>query len=141
MKKIEIIVLAVIKRKDKFLLTYRVEPEGKPKSVYVGWQLPGGKLEFGEKPQDSLKREIKEEVGFEINIIRLLSKIFSDVRTTKNGQWQGIFIPYLCEMQNPQNKIVLNKEASKYGWFSLNEVKSLKTLPLDYEIIKDSTER
>ena len=33
-------------------------------SSYQGcWQLPEGKIEFGEKPEEALGREIKEEIG------------------------------------------------------------------------------
>jgi len=32
------------------------------------WDLPGGRLAFGEKPVDGLRREIREEVGLEVNV-------------------------------------------------------------------------
>jgi 8-oxo-dGTP pyrophosphatase MutT (NUDIX family) len=33
------------------------------------WELPGGGLEYGEKPAEALKREIQEEMGLEVTFI------------------------------------------------------------------------
>lgn len=133
-QKIELVVLGVIRRDDKYLLTYRGDSQDKPKSKYIGWQLPGGKLEFGESLEKCLTREIKEEVGLDIEVVVVIPKIVTDVRSTKSGRWQGIFIPYLCRMKNKEAAVILNNEASKYGWFKLEDVANLKTLPLDYQI-------
>lgn len=45
------------------------------------WSLPGGAVELGEKVVDALKREIREEVGIEIEVgglIRVLDRIIQD---------------------------------------------------------------
>jgi 8-oxo-dGTP diphosphatase len=39
-----------------------------PPELAGGWELPGGKVEPGERPQDALLREIREELGVEIEI-------------------------------------------------------------------------
>jgi len=44
-----------------------------PPELAGGWELPGGKVEPGEHPRDALLREIREELGVEIelgNIVR-----------------------------------------------------------------------
>jgi len=45
------------------------------------WSLPGGAVELGEKVIDALKREIREEIGIEIEVgglIRVLDRIIHD---------------------------------------------------------------
>lgn len=125
--KIQPVVIAVIRRGNKYLLTRRVDLDATEKKYgpYV-WNLPGGGIKFGETPEEALIREMKEEIGAEITIISLLPKIFSETR----NRWQGIFLCYLSVLKNSQTKIVLNYEADEYGWFTTDEVKKLKFLPL-----------
>jgi 8-oxo-dGTP diphosphatase len=39
-----------------------------PPELAGGWELPGGKVEPGERPEDALRREIREELGVEIEL-------------------------------------------------------------------------
>jgi 8-oxo-dGTP diphosphatase len=39
-----------------------------PPDLAGRWELPGGKVEPGEQPQDALRREIREELGVEIEL-------------------------------------------------------------------------
>jgi 8-oxo-dGTP diphosphatase len=39
-----------------------------PPELAGGWELPGGKVEPGEHPRDALLREIREELGVEIEL-------------------------------------------------------------------------
>ncbi len=128
------VIIAAIRKDTTFLLTKRIHLDPEDKKLYHGpWQLPGGGLEFRESPEQTLYREIKEEVGVEIKIIRLIPKIYTEVR--KN--WQGIFIVYVCKMVDESALIKLNEEASEYGWFTLSEALKLKTLPRIIEMIGD----
>ena len=90
--------------------------------------------EYGETPEEALNREIKEELGVEIEIISLLPKIFTESR----NNWQGIFIVFLCLLKNPIAKIVLNHEASEYQWYTLEEIQRLKTLPKTIDMLNEA---
>lgn len=41
------------------------------------WEIPAGRLESGENPQDCAKRELEEEVGYRTGKIKELTKIYS----------------------------------------------------------------
>lgn len=55
------VVAAVIERDGRYLITRR--PEGTHLAGF--WEFPGGKILPGEKPEDALRRELKEELGVE----------------------------------------------------------------------------
>jgi ADP-ribose pyrophosphatase YjhB (NUDIX family) len=48
------------------------------------WWLPGGGIDFGESPEETLSREFKEETGLDVGDARLFS-VTSDVRKRDNG--------------------------------------------------------
>jgi len=59
-----IVVAAVLHRDEKVLIAHR------PSHGLLGglWEFPGGKVEAGETFQEALVREIREELGVEINV-------------------------------------------------------------------------
>lgn len=128
------VIIAAIKKDYRFLMTKRIHLDPEDKKIYHGaWQLPGGGLEFGEKTKEALHREILEETGMHIEIIKLLPKIYTEVRRN----WQGLFIVYLCKLVNENEEIKLNEEASEYGWFTYTEAVRVKTLPGTTQIMND----
>ncbi len=133
MKKITSFVLAIIKKGNTYLLTKRAELDKEdPKSFHNAWQLPGGGVKFGETVEVAIKREIREELGVEIEPITIIPYIINSIRSN----WHGIGIPILCKFQTEFPVIKLNREASEYGWFTLSQIKKLKTLPSVRKVIK-----
>lgn len=132
---IQTVVIAIIKKGNKFLMTKRdsFDPEDKEFFPFV-WQFPGGGLEFGETPEKTVKREMREEIGTEIEILKLVPKIFTETR----HKWQGVFICYLCKLKDENAQIILNDEASEYNWFELKEIPELRLMPKTYLMALES---
>jgi 8-oxo-dGTP diphosphatase len=64
--------------RTKFLLVQ--EDNGK-------WELPGGGLDWGEKPQDGLVREIKEEMGLEVTYVSDQPVYITTAPRDSDGRW------------------------------------------------------
>lgn len=107
-------VTATIIRRGKVLLGKRsVNP-------YKGyWDLPGGFLENGEHPEVGLRREMKEELGVEIEI-KKLTGVFMD-KFLDQGDWCNVLcLHYLCNIKKGEPNPL--EEVSELGWFSLNNL-------------------
>ena len=65
------VVAAVIERAGRYLITRRLEG-----THLAGlWEFPGGKILRAEKPEDALRREMKEELGVEASVGELIEAV------------------------------------------------------------------
>lgn len=53
--------------------TFLAAQRSYPPALAGRWELPGGKSDPNERPQDTLKRELMEELGIRVNVVRKLS--------------------------------------------------------------------
>jgi len=83
------------------------------------WDIPGGGLEYGEEPEEGLRREIREETGLEIQIIRILT-----VSTYFMGEVQRLDITYLCSAIDSY-KLKLSNEHVEDRWVWKDGINSL----------------
>lgn len=117
--------IAVIVNKDnKFLLLKRSDyPDGWQPNK---WGLVGGSVEKKEEPEEACEREIKEETGLEIK------KFIEKVVIQRNPD--SIEHIFACRYDGEDTDIELNEEHSNYGWYDINEVEYLDTVPnlIDY---------
>ena len=61
---IEVVAGVIRDRRGRILLARRTED----RDLAGLWEFPGGKHEPGETPEDALKRELREELGIEIEV-------------------------------------------------------------------------
>ncbi|MDR1467297.1 MAG: NUDIX domain-containing protein [Oscillospiraceae bacterium] len=107
-------VKVIIFYNKKFLIIKR---SGKARGDNFYWDLPGGRLEFLEKPLTTLHREIKEETGLS-NIQALYPINLWDFMKTPNTQVIGA--TYLCKTFD--EKVILSDEHLDYKWISKEEI-------------------
>ena len=73
MKLVTVVAVALVDADDRVLIAQR--PEGKQLAGL--WEFPGGKLEPGERPEDALIRELREELGIEVKLACLAPLTFA----------------------------------------------------------------
>lgn len=87
------------------------------------YELPGGHIEYGENIKAGLKREIKEELGVEVNMGDPFAA-FVYVNEVKRSQ--AIEVIYFATLKSPDENIQLNEsDHSECGWFSMLDIPKL----------------
>jgi 8-oxo-dGTP diphosphatase len=85
---------------------------------FVGfWILPGGHVEYGERVEKAIKREMKEELGVSVKIKKLFG-VYSDPK--RDPRYHAVSLVYLLEKGG--GKIRLNRESSEFKYFSLKDL-------------------
>jgi mutator protein MutT len=111
---------AVIVNSDgKMLLAKRGK---KARNERGKWEFPGGAVEFGDTMRDTIIREMKEELGIEIEPIHHLSPIDHIIPDEKQHWVTSMFISKIVKGE-PQ--IMEPDKCSEIGWFTLEEIKKL----------------
>ncbi len=130
------VVLAVIRNtKNQVLIAKRKDED--TIGAHDMWELVGGKIEFGETPEQALIREVKEETGLDVKITRLIPIVKSQVWEKKNGdKTQVILISYECLAEDAsQLKQNLIDEVQEAKFINISELDDYNFLPLDKELI------
>ena len=110
--KFHITVKAIVIYDQKILILKRVRPS----SDGLGyWELPGGGLEYGETPHEALIRELKEETGLDIKIIKPVYT-FTAIRP----DYQTVGIGFLTIPTN--DHVQLSHEHTDYQFVSSTEL-------------------
>ena len=91
------------------------------------WELPGGKLELSESPEECLAREIAEELQLSVEPERVLD---SWIYTIASGV-HVLVLTYGC-VESFRGEAVLSDEHEELRWFPLAEVDDLR-MPNGYK--------
>jgi 8-oxo-dGTP diphosphatase len=92
------------------------------------WNLPGGGMERGETVDEALRREVREEIGIEIAIVRLVG-VYS------KPQKDEVVLTFLC--YPAQGKPQVSAEISEVRYFAPHALPG-RTLPKHRERIADA---
>lgn len=118
------VVAAALRRADGRWLMHR-----RPLDKHHGrlWEFPGGKVESEEIPIDALVREIREELGIELDRHALHPVAFAD--GARDGQGREIVILlYTCQRWTGEPAAL---EGGMIDWFTPDEIAGLEKPPLD----------
>ena len=92
------------------------------------WNLPGGGVEDGESPWDAAVREVREEVGLDVEIVRL-SGLYWKPRTME------VVFNFECRIRS--GTPTTSDEADEVRYFSVDELPP-NTAPKQIERIHDA---
>ncbi|MEK6844468.1 MAG: NUDIX domain-containing protein [Nanoarchaeota archaeon] len=113
---------AIIKKDGKYLLIDRAE---KP----YGFACITGHVRKGERPEEALAREVKEEVNLEVLSYELMFERMIQNRECQSGK--VLHHTYIFDASVKNNgKIKPNDEVKSVDWYSPEEIKYLKLEPL-----------
>ena len=124
MKQVEV-VAAIIQHNDKILCVQR----GENKLPYISkkYEFPGGKIEPGESKEETIIREIKEELNMEISVIKEF--------ITVNHEYPDFFLTMHSYICNCENSHLTLTEHIDYKWLSISEMDQLDWAAADIPIV------
>ena len=84
------------------------------------WALPGGIMEVGERADETIVREVKEETGYDVKVARLIG-VYSDPKHTTITYPEGDTVAYvslLFECVVTGGSPELSDESTAVEWFA-----------------------
>lgn len=113
--------LLLIVKDNKFLLVKRRPDDDNHPGK---WALPGGSMEEGETPEQTLNREVDEELGISISDYKPLGKY------EENNYI--IFVYYLESPEFDENTITLNEEHTEHKFFNFYDAQKLDNIAIRF---------
>ena len=122
------VVAAIIEDAGKILACRRA-----PHKAAAGeWEFPGGKVEASESPEAALIREIKEELGVDIKILRHF-----DTSTTTVNDTEIELSCFVCELVGPRP--TSSTDHDLLNWLAEHELSKLNWAKPDLPAVKRLT--
>lgn len=121
------VTAAVIVQDERILCVQR--NENKYDYISKKWEFPGGKVEVNEAIEDTIVREIAEELNLEIKVNQFLIQVdhsYPDFRI--------IMDTFLCEIVN--GELHLNEHLD-HKWLSSEELNQLDWAAADIPIVNE----
>jgi 8-oxo-dGTP diphosphatase len=116
---------ALIDADGRVLLAQR--PAGRPMAGL--WEFPGGKVEAGERPEETLIRELKEELGISVEEACLAPLTFASHSYPEFHLLMPLFVCRRWE------GMVTAQEGQKLAWVRPNRLRDYVMPPADLPLI------
>lgn len=113
---------AILDGQGRILLIQRLkQPEA------GAWGLPGGKIDFGERAEDTARREILEELGIEIELTGLAC-IAETIDAGDGRHW--VAPVYSARIVSGEPKLMEPEKHGGWGWFYTADLPAELTSPV-----------
>jgi 8-oxo-dGTP pyrophosphatase MutT (NUDIX family) len=91
------------------------------------WELPGGKLDKDEQPQEAVVRELEEELGMKTAVKDIIQSDLYKIKGSPDEASGVLVISFLCEILDKKGEMELEWEEGKaeFQKFSFDEVQTL----------------
>jgi len=99
--------------------------------VGARWDIVGGRIDPGTTLGENLKREIKEEVGLELEDEPRLVAAQDILRIP------GRHVVRLTYIGKIQGEPILDGDHTEFGWFTIDEIKKLDNLDIYFKELLD----
>lgn len=118
-------VRAIIRQNNKTLLLRRAN--GRP-TILGQYELPGGKLAYGEQPEDALRRHLHDDAGLHMQTGQLFDAVTYIDRDDRDIQYAVIV--YLVGLADDHRTIALSPNYDKYIWKNASDLQQEKLTDL-----------
>jgi len=119
-----LVVAALLWRDGKVLVSRRRLDQAMPNL----WEFPGGKIEAGEPPQAALAREVREELGCDVQVGRIADVVFHDYPA-----FDLYMLVYDCRIVSGEPAPVA---VAEIAWVEPEQLPSLDLLPADFPLAR-----
>lgn len=102
-----VVPCALIIKDKKLLITLRNDPHRK--ETHKKWEVPGGIVDFDENIESTVIKEVQEEVGYKVKVIKQLQKIAVKDHKFPNFNYQVYLIPVVCKITGGKLKLNSNE--------------------------------
>jgi 8-oxo-dGTP diphosphatase len=116
---------ALVDTDGRVLLTERPAP----KPMAGLWEFPGGKVEMGERPETTLIRELKEELGIEVREACLAPLTFA---SHSYSDFHLLMPLYVCRRWDG---VVTAMEGQRLAWVRPNRLREYQMPPADEPLV------
>ena len=114
-------VTAICKKDDEILLLKRAG--GRVEGILNDYELPTGKIIFGEQPEEAMSRAIYENLGVQSLSLQLIDVVtFTDLGNS--SQQANLFIVFEIQLQDEAIKIITDRY-SAYKWVKMSDAGAL----------------
>ncbi len=125
-------VKVLIRNKDGAFLFLRRNSLLSTDSHESSWDIPGGRINPEEQLIDALRREVKEEVGYDIQAAPQLMAAQDIIVPSKDLH----VIRLTYEIEAEVASVVLSDEHGEYRWAAIHETDTMNVEPYLAEVLK-----